>query len=79
MATGEVYALTGGFSITPDDANDLSKMVRGIYVGGSGDLKVTMVNGDVVTFTSAPAGFLPIQVKRVWATGTDAMGLVGMT
>lgn len=48
-----------------------------IYVGGLGNVRVTTAQGDDVTFTTVQAGsVLPVQVIRVWATGTTASNLV---
>lgn len=48
-----------------------------IYVGGLGNVRVTTAQGDDVTFTTVQAGsVLPVQVIRVWATGTTASSLV---
>jgi NADH dehydrogenase FAD-containing subunit len=48
-----------------------------IYVGGLGNVKVTTAQGDEVTFTNVQAGnVLPVQVIRVWATGTTASSLL---
>lgn len=44
-----------------------------LYVGGAGDLKVTTVGQDIVTFYGVPAGtVLPIQVVKVHLTDTVA-------
>ena len=52
---------------------------RAIYVGNSGNLKVDMVSGGTVTFSNLTAGtLLPIQVVRVYATGTTATLLIGL-
>ena len=65
--------------ITPSDTTDLAQASRGIWVGYDGTLKVTMVRGQVVTFRAVTAGqFIPIRVKRVWATGTSAQYLVAI-
>jgi len=70
------------FAITPNDGANLSSSVRGIFVGGAGTIKVDMVGtGTAVTFTvgtNAVGFILPIQVKKVYATGTTATGLVGL-
>lgn len=48
-----------------------------IYVGGAGDVKVTTAQGDEVTFGGLAAGqVVPVQVIRVWSTGTTATGLL---
>jgi hypothetical protein len=68
------------FAITPDDDNDLTQTVRGIYVGGSGDLEVDMAGGETeVVFVSVLAGtILPIEVVRVRENNTTATNLVGL-
>lgn len=44
-----------------------------LYVGGTGNVAVTTLGGDLLTFNGVPAGTtLPIQVERLRATGTTA-------
>lgn len=67
-----------GFDITPSDSTDLAYVTRAIYVGGTGNLKVTRLGGAVLTYYGVPAGMMyPIRVTRVWATGTTATHLIG--
>ena len=66
-------------AVTPADA-DLPNYSRMLYVGGGGagkDVKVTTLNGDVVTFKNVPTGMLLVQAKRVWAatTATDIVAV----
>lgn len=50
-----------------------------LYVGGTGDLKVTTVGGNDVIFVNIQGGsFLPIQVVKVFATGTTATSIVAI-
>ena len=63
--------------ITPDNDNDLTNAARALYVGTSGDVKVTTVGGDTVTFIGV-SGLLPIRVARVFATGTDASNIIAI-
>lgn len=50
-----------------------------LYVGTGGTLKVTTIGGDEVTFTGIVSGtFVPVQVIRVWATGTSASNIVAL-
>jgi|DEB0MinimDraft_10_1074344.scaffolds.fasta_scaffold58961_1 hypothetical protein len=67
------------FSITPNDGSDLTTSSRAIYIGGSGDLKVTTVANTTVTFSGTVAGsILPIRVKKVFSTGTTATNILGL-
>ncbi|WP_438954959.1 spike base protein, RCAP_Rcc01079 family [Cognatiyoonia sp.] len=36
--------------ITPNDATDLTQTSRALFVGGAGDLRVTLLDGSDVTF-----------------------------
>lgn len=64
-------------AITPNDATDLGHVTRAIYVGGAGDVQVTLVSGDTVTFAGLTAGWHPVRAARVWTTATTATNLVG--
>lgn len=74
--------ISGGFAITPADGSDLTRPVRGIYVGTSGTLKVDTVDGDTLEFQNLAAGIIhPIKAKRVYATvsaGTVVADVVGV-
>lgn len=50
-----------------------------LYVGTGGTLKVTTIGGDEVTFTGIVSGtFVPVQVLRVWVTGTSASNIIAL-
>ena len=50
-----------------------------LYVGVAGDVKVTTAGGDDVTFTGILAGsFIPVQVVKVFATGTTSTNIVAL-
>ena len=67
------------FAITPNDSADLSVFPRAIYVGGAGNIKVTTMGGDTVTFSGCLAGtVLPVRVARVFSTDTTATLLLGI-
>jgi hypothetical protein len=68
----------GGVSVTPNDSTDLTRNARGVYCTAAGTLKVTMANGDVLTFTSVACQYHPIEVKRIWSTGTTATGIIAL-
>lgn len=65
------------FTVTPNDDADLTRVASYLRIGGAGNLKVTTENGDDVTIPSVLAGELIwLRVRRVWATGTTATGIV---
>jgi hypothetical protein len=44
-----------------------------LYVGGTGNVSVVTIGGDIIVFNGVPAGTtLPIQVRRLRTTGTTA-------
>jgi len=71
--------LTHAVAVTPHNTNELSYVTRAVYVGGLGDVAVTMQDSGNVTFADVPAGtILPIRVKIVKATGTTATDIIGL-
>ncbi|WP_342045905.1 spike base protein, RCAP_Rcc01079 family [Bacillus sp. OTU530] len=71
---------TDAAAVTPNDAADLAKIpTKGIYIGVTGDVKVTLSSGNTVTFTALASGTIhPIAVKRVWAIGTTATNILAV-
>ena len=50
-----------------------------LYVGVAGSVTIITAGGDEVTLQGVPAGtFIPIQTKRVMATGTTASGIIAL-
>jgi len=79
-AQGFESPATGGFAVTPTDGVDLLEVTRALYVGGAGDVQVTLQSGSTLIFSNVNAGtFLPIRAVRVLATGTTASSLVGLS
>lgn len=69
----------GVAAITPNDSADLATPMV-IYVGSTSagtSLKITSANGDVATITVYAGYTVGCQVRRVWATGTNASSLIG--
>jgi hypothetical protein len=63
--------------VTPG-ASALAFVTRGIYVGGTGDLTVTMLGGGDVTFVDIAAGVThPIRATHILgsSTATDIVAL----
>jgi hypothetical protein len=50
-----------------------------LYIGIGGNLKVITVGGDEVTFTNVQDGsFIPVQVLKVFSTGTTASNIIAL-
>jgi hypothetical protein len=75
-------------AVTPNDSTDIvlsGGIISGVdngaclFVGTGGDLTITTLGGQTVTLTNLADGiFIPIQVRRVWATGTSALGILAL-
>ena len=72
-------------AVTPSDSTDIPAITGGtnngcvLYIGGYGDLKVDTVGGDTVTFVGVLGGtFFPVQVLKVFSTGTSAGDIVAL-
>ena len=68
-------------AVTPSDGADLPQIAtRSLYIGGDGNLVVTMSGGGSnVTFVGLVAGtILPIRVDRVLSTSTTATNIVAL-
>ena len=73
-----VAPATDADAITPNDSTVITP-TRGVYVGVSGDLKVTLIDGSAVTFVGIAAGVVhPLQVVVIWSTGTDATDIIAL-
>ena len=67
----------GAVAITPHDTT--VQQYSMIYVGGTGNVKITGRDGVAVTFVAVPAGqYIPVMTQLVWSTGTTATSLVGI-
>lgn len=65
-------------AITPNDGADLANEALGLYVETGGDLHITTVGGSEQTVAVTDFQFLPLHVKKVFATGTTATGIYGL-
>ncbi len=78
-ATGLTAPARDAAPITPSDGTDLPVASRAIYVGTAGNLRITMISGQTVTFAAAQAGMVyPFRAARVMSTGTTAGGLIAL-
>jgi hypothetical protein len=83
MATTDVFypeagvgPATSAAAVTPYDVNQLATVTRALWVGGAGDLRVKLLDGQTVTIPSANVGWHPLRVRQVFATGTTATNIV---
>lgn len=72
-------------TIVPSDTVNIPDVSGGtnngcvLYVGTAGNLRVLTVGGDDVTFIGINTGaFIPVQVLRVFATGTTAGNIIAL-
>lgn len=68
----------GGFDALAQksDSVDLTTPCRCLYADAA--VKVTTIDGSVLTFTNFAGGILPVQVRRLWSTGTSATVAIGL-
>ena len=65
-----------GFAVTPDDSNSLTNTPRALFVGGGGNIKMTLVSGDVITLTGVVGGsVIAVRADIIWSTGTTATSI----
>lgn len=65
-------------AVTPSDSANIP-VTRGIYVGGTGNLRVLMEDGTDLIFSNLAAGVAhPLAVVRVFATSTTASGIIAL-
>lgn len=67
-----------GAAVTPSDADELPEPARALWVGGAGNLKVTLYGGDVVTLVGVAAGTMirDLPCIKVWNTDTTATSIL---
>lgn len=68
----------GAVAVTPSD-NTVIPVTRALYVGTTGNITVRMADGqDNVLFTAVAVGIFPVQVDKVYSTGTAASTIVAL-
>lgn len=68
----------GATALTLNDSTVFA-VTRAVFVGVGGNLKVTMVDGQAVTFKNVPSGsVLPIQITSAWSTGTTVTDVLAL-
>lgn len=74
----------GAVAVTPSDTVDIaSPYAKALYIGVAGDITVLPLNAtdtsQAILFKAHPVGYMPVQVRRVMATGTAATNIVALT
>ena len=64
--------------IEPDDSADLPQLTTALNVATPGTVRVTMADGSVAELSVNRGEAFPVQVRRVWQTGTTATGICGL-
>lgn len=69
----------GSITIVKSDSAVLSPICRRLYVGGTGDVVVRLLDGSTPVFKAVPVGTtLDIQFDQVLSTNTTATLMVGL-
>ena len=89
MVNNALFAVGGGtFIVYAADTNELNSIQAAcvVYIGDASgtaatwsEVKVMTADRSIVTFSHLPTGtFLPVQVLRVYATGTTATNMIAL-
>lgn len=67
-------------AVTPSDEDELAVVSRAIFTGDGGTMSVIMLDGTQADFVNLAAGLtIPIRVRQVKATGTDATNILSFS
>lgn len=87
MPYGPSDSALNAFTITKSDTTVFPSqpntsgvcVTKAVYVGGAGDVAVTMAGGQIVIFVGVPAGtILPISISQLRSTNTSATSCLGL-
>ena len=79
LQANRAVAVTPSNTANISDSTEAAKSGVVLYIGTKGNLKVLTVGGDEVTFTNIQDGsFIPVQVLRVYSTGTTASNIIAL-
>lgn len=71
-------SLRNAVAITPSDSSNLPIITKGFTVAATGTLKADFADSGTVTMTALVVGTVyPMAIKKVYATGTTATGIIG--
>lgn len=67
----------GGFDITASDSADLAEIAQGLTCIVSGNATVSCIDGSKITIYLEKGLIFPLDVIKVFSSGTTASGIVG--
>lgn len=68
----------GAVALTKSDSTVFATC-RAIYVGGTGDVAVTMADGQTpIVFSAVAVGIFPIQITQLLSTSTTATNVLAL-
>lgn len=67
----------GAVAVTPSDST-VFPVCRALYVGGTGDIRLRLPDGQTITFIAVPVGIFPIQADMVLSTSTTATNMIAL-
>ena len=80
--------VSNALAVVPSDTLDIPSLSTSpeqrnngcvLYVGTAGDIRVLTAGGNDVKFATVPGGtFMPVQVLRVYNTGTTATEIIAL-
>lgn len=78
LSANATVSAHGAEVVTPSNSAEIP-VTRALYNGTTGDIGVTMADGQIVTFVAVPAGvILPIQVSKVMVLGTTSTSILAL-
>lgn len=64
-------------AVVPSDTTILTP-TRSLFIGVAGNITVRMFGGETVLLSNVPVGIIPLQVDKVFASGTAATNIVAL-
>ncbi len=78
--TPQEGSATGWYNVSPNDGANLPAETVGISINAGGNIAAVAVDSTTPTTVGPlPAGFYPVRLRKILATGTTATGIVAFT
>ena len=79
MAASPSLPATSIAEIVPNDDADLAEVTIALNVCTGGTVRVTASDGSIGDVFINAGALFPLRVRRIWATGTTATGIRGLS